>query len=504
MSISLAVAAIGALAALVFTGLLARRCLRVPRLATVALLFAAAALAVALVAQASGYYHGFGETTFRSVQLGAQLIAPLAFTWALAELTGKSMGARFASRLALAALTVVGAVVLATDPLGSAAFSKSWPTASVHYQIIPNGMLKFVAAVTALAAVVAVIVTGIRARHSAGWRMLFLAVAAIAVGSVLTDLMRLKLPVNSAYPAICLAAAALAWFADGRADAVRLESLRSGGYAWDEDTGSFMRYRGEDSGDFGYPEDTGGYGRHRGETDGRSWYTEDTGGFRRDATDTDLRGWFRPGGPGAGDARHDDGGYAITGPATGDVVPGMPPGPAPYGQVAGPPARDQARDKNGTGNGGGFETGDVLPALADYHPLPESVSAEETSRLYGQIAIYTLLDEMAEDFERLAAAVVEQVKSREPDTLIYVMHGVPAAPMQRILYAVYRDEAAYDRHERQPYIRQFEEEREPYVLATNVIELGVRQAKFLPPAPAPKPRQPRPRKARQRGGSSAR
>src|SRR6516162_616114 len=187
MSISLAVAAIGALAALVFTGLLARRCLRVPRLATVALLFAAAALAVALVAQASGYYHGFGETTFRSVQLGAQLIAPLAFTWALAELTGKSMGARFASRLALAALTVVGAVVLATDPLGSAAFSKSWPTASVHYQIIPNGMLKFVAAVTALAAVVAVIVTGIRARHSAGWRMLFLAVAAIAVGSVLTD-----------------------------------------------------------------------------------------------------------------------------------------------------------------------------------------------------------------------------------------------------------------------------------------------------------------------------
>ena len=504
MSISLGAAAVGALAALVFAGLLARRCIRVPRLATVALLLATAALAVALGAQAGGYYHGFDEITFRAVQIGAQLVAPLAFTWALAELTAKSMGARFASRLALGAVTVVGAVVLATDPLSSASFSKSWPAASVHYQIIPNGVLKFVAVVTALAAVVALIVTGVRARQSAGWQTLLLAVAAIAVASVLTDLMRLKLPANSAYAAICVAAAGLAWYGGRRADAVRLESLRSGGYAWDEDTGSFMRYRGEDSGDFGYPEDTGGYGRHRGETDGRSWYTEDTGGFRRDATDTDLRGWFRPGGPGAGGARHDDGGYAITGPATGDVVPGMPPGPAPYGQVAGPPARDQARDKNGTGNGGGFETGDVLPALADYHPLPESVSAEETSRLYGQIAIYTLLDEMAEDFERLAAAVVEQVKSREPDTLIYVMHGVPAAPMQRILYAVYRDEAAYDRHERQPYIRQFEEEREPYVLATNVIELGVRQAKFLPPAPAPKPRQPRPRKARQRGGSSAR
>jgi len=95
--------------------------------------------------------------------------------------------------------------------------------------------------------------------------------------------------------------------------------------------------------------------------------------------------------------------------------------------------------------------------------------------------------------------VVEQVKNREPDTLVYVMHGVPAAPMQRILYAIYRDEAAFDRHERQPYIRQFEEEREPYVLATNVIELGVRHAKFMPVAA---PRQPRARKVRPRGNGA--
>jgi hypothetical protein len=71
--------------------------------------------------------------------------------------------------------------------------------------------------------------------------------------------------------------------------------------------------------------------------------------------------------------------------------------------------------------------------------------------------------------------------------------------MQRILYAVYRDAAAFDRHERQPYIRQFEEEREPYVLATNVIELGVRHAKFAPLAPQ---RQPRARRARPRSSSA--
>jgi quinol monooxygenase YgiN len=523
MSVSVGAAAIGALAALVFAGLLARRCIRAPTMAMVALLVAVAGLIVALAAQAAGYARGFDHTTFRAVQLGAQLIAPLALAWALAELTGKSMGARFASRLALGAITVIGAVVLATDPLNSASFSKSWPAASVHYQLIPNGVLKFVAAVTAIVALIAVIVTAVRARQRAGWRTLLLAVVAIAVAILLTDLLRVNLPANSAYVLVCVAAAGLAWFGGARASVVRLESLRSGGYAWDEDTGSFIRYHDEDTGDFGYADDAGGYGRFRGEADGRDWYGDDTGGFRRDVTDTDLRGWFRPGGEEGGTRRDADarrgtadsgyGSYGITGPATGDVAHPPVSGQVPYGQVgpgpeaAGRDARDEVPNgQNGAVNGEGFvETGDVLPALGEYHPLPDSLAGEDTARLYGQIAIYTLLDETAEEFERLASEVVEQVKVREPDTLVYVMHGVPAAPMQRILYAVYRDEAAFDRHERQPYIRQFEEEREPYVLATNVIELGVRHAKFIPPAPQPQPqpqRQSRMRKVRPRGGSA--
>jgi quinol monooxygenase YgiN len=519
MSVSVGAAAIGALAALVFAGLLARRCIRAPTMAMVALLVAVAGLIVALAAQAAGYARGFDHTTFRAVQLGAQLIAPLALAWALAELTGKSMGARFASRLALGAITVIGAVVLATDPLNSASFSKSWPAASVHYQLIPNGVLKFVAAVTAIVALIAVIVTAVRARQRAGWRTLLLAVVAIAVAILLTDLLRVNLPANSAYVLVCVAAAGLAWFGGARASVVRLESLRSGGYAWDEDTGSFIRYHDEDTGDFGYADDAGGYGRFRGEADGRDWYGDDTGGFRRDVTDTDLRGWFRPGGEEGGTRRDADarrgpadsgyGSYGITGPATGDVAHPPVPGQVPYGQVgpgpeaAGRDARDEVPNgQNGAVNGEGFvETGDVLPALGEYHPLPDSLAGEDTARLYGQIAIYTLLDETAEEFERLASEVVEQVKVREPDTLVYVMHGVPAAPMQRILYAVYRDEAAFDRHERQPYIRQFEEEREPYVLATNVIELGVRHAKFIPPAAQPQ-RQSRMRKVRPRGGSA--
>ena len=94
--------------------------------------------------------------------------------------------------------------------------------------------------------------------------------------------------------------------------------------------------------------------------------------------------------------------------------------------------------------------------------------------------IYTLIDGQAEEFDLLAQAVVEKVKTLEPDTLAYIVHGVPSAPMQRILYEVYRDEAAFTEHGHQSYIQDFDEERKPYVLATNVIELGVRQAKLSP------------------------
>jgi hypothetical protein len=52
--------------------------------------------------------------------------------------------------------------------------------------------------------------------------------------------------------------------------------------------------------------------------------------------------------------------------------------------------------------------------------------------------------------------------------------------MQRILYEVYRSREAYERHGRQPYVQQFESDRRPYVLATNVIELGLQQAKVSP------------------------
>ena len=69
---------------------------------------------------------------------------------------------------------------------------------------------------------------------------------------------------------------------------------------------------------------------------------------------------------------------------------------------------------------------------------------------------------------------------------MYVIHLVPNAPMQRIFYEIYRDRAAFDSHESQPYLQRFVAERRACVLATNVIELRIKYAKVAP-LPGPQP-----------------
>src|SRR6266849_5101860 len=74
MSISLIVAFAGVLLALAGILAMAMRCARLPRTDLIAWTCAMFGLAVALVAQAAGFAAGFSSTTFRAVQLGAQVI----------------------------------------------------------------------------------------------------------------------------------------------------------------------------------------------------------------------------------------------------------------------------------------------------------------------------------------------------------------------------------------------------------------------------------------------
>jgi quinol monooxygenase YgiN len=94
--------------------------------------------------------------------------------------------------------------------------------------------------------------------------------------------------------------------------------------------------------------------------------------------------------------------------------------------------------------------------------------------------VFTIMDGAGEAFDRLAEATVEAVRRGEPDTLVYVCHAVKSAPLQRIVYELYRDEVAYRDHQRQPHVERFVNERQSMVLATNVIELNINAAKVVP------------------------
>ena len=175
-----------------------------------------------------------------------------------------------------------------------------------------------------------------------------------------------------------------------------------------------------------------------------------------------------------------------TGERGADVLAGNGAGPA------GPAKRDAAAGAPESGIE--FATGMQMAALEEAvladaardgsgragtgRPAPGDSDVDvDTDRLYGQIAIYTLLEAGAAEFDRLSGDVLTKVRTGEPNTLVYVVHAVPSAPLQRILYQVYRDRSAYDEHLRQPYIVDFDARLRPLVLATNVIELGVREAK---------------------------
>ncbi len=128
-----------------------------------------------------------------------------------------------------------------------------------------------------------------------------------------------------------------------------------------------------------------------------------------------------------------------------------------------------------------------MPLEPDEEFPADAKTAATPARPYGRILIFTLLDDKAADFDRLAEQTAEEVRTGEPDTLVYVIHLVPNAPMQRIFYEIYRDRAAFDSHENKAYMQRFVAERRTYVLATNVIELRVKYAKVAPLTADPRP-----------------
>ena len=513
MSISFLVAAGGTLAALVATILLIRRCAQAARVDLVAWILALAGMVIGLAAQAAGYHRGFAPTTFRAAQVGLGLIAPLALAWGMTEVAARGLVARFAARLCLCGLFVVAAVILATDVLSDQAFSQDWPLARKHYQLLPLSLLAVVAVVVVVTIVVSLAVTGVRSRHEPGWRPVLLVLGAAAVAALATQGLLVKLPVNPAYAGLSVVAVVTAWLAGDRASRVQLAALRGAGHGagpgagpgaataargvagpYYARSGSGPGYTGDDSMDlyrdgYGYG-DSGAYSAYQGDR-----YGYDSQEFPAQG---DSRGFAAADDSRAFAAQGDSRGFAAQGDSRGFAAQGIDPDAEPvtgsfdalYRDTAGASRqRDSAGPAAASGSMPGEpETGMQLAALSEA-ALGAAALADpvaDTERLYGQIAIYTLLEAGAAEFDRLASSVLEQVRTTEPDTLVFVVHGVPSAPLQRILYQVYRDRAAYDDHQRKSYVTDFDARLRPLVLATNVIELGVREAKVSSLGPAPR------------------
>ena len=514
------VAVVGGLVAAVGSGVLLTRCFRTPRGDVIAWSVGLLGLLVSLGAQAMGYVSGFDPAMFRAMELGAQVIAPLAFLVALTEVSATSMLGRFCARLYIGALGIVALVVLALDQLTTARFSKAFPPAATFYQAPPNYVLMYaIGPLTALVAVISVLTvlsrSGRPGWHDAVQGQLAGGVAALCLAypglaEFASHHVKTHIPLGSVFAILCTLAAALAWFAGIRSTALPLAALH-GQAADDAMPGRDRRPAATDRHGDGYdgPSRHDGADRYNGaDRHGRvNGYPADRGeevgypgdGYRDGLGDGGVyrgAGLYRPQRP-SPDARDDDwadgraaDGYADF--ATGDFLPA--------GLAAGDPDWDDA-DQVPRGGGwqaqpGGDEPGGPGEQDADrWHedvPAPrgqrearrrygdDDVTERRRAELFGQITIYTLADGKVEAFDRITDRVVAQVRKREPDTLVFIAHAVPSAPNQRILYQVFRSRAAYQRHLRQPYVEQFAIERRPFVLATNIVELGLQQAKISP------------------------
>jgi quinol monooxygenase YgiN len=536
MSLSLIVVSLGAVVAAVGTGVLTARVVRAPRLYLAAWTLAIFGLAIALAAQAIGYLLHYNSPEFRAMELGAQVLAPLGLCLGLAELVGKSLPARFAMRLAVSAMATVAIVILAVDPLNAVVtFSKHWPNPANVYDLIPKSLIEYVLApFTAATALVSVLVAMVRSRREQAARDAVTSVAAGATAAMaaalpgiswlLSRYVGASLPSpGGVFAAACLLSAALIWLAAELAVRRGVSPARAGARlprgdadGWHgQDAGQDDRYQD----DRYQSEDYQGYGASPGRTSGR--YDDDEVGaafagapygstvphsqnghdfasaglpagvhddgaaypalaaLAAEAIDQPdeadryraSSGQYSMADPyGMSDPFGDNGGNGHSGPHAGDAGYGA----GRYGD-GGPQAGLSPR-ADGPGSGQHRDR-DQLPGRGGY---PSQADGDAHARLFGQIGIYTLIEERIEEFDRLTERVVAQVRAREPDTLVYIVHAVPTAPMQRILYEVYRDRAAYEEHMQRPYVVRYEHERRPFVLAANVIEVGLQQAKVSP------------------------
>ncbi|WP_157549030.1 putative quinol monooxygenase [Nonomuraea candida] len=493
MEILVAVIALaGALLAAVAAGALIQRLREEPEGWLVAWTVAAAGLCVALGVIGFGSLLGFGGFTFRVYQVTGSLVAPLWLAVGLVQLLSEKVPPRFLAWLLGSALTFVSVVIMVWDPLKTDEMGKTLPSGATHWNLFPGYLLTAVHVVDVLVMVAMLVVAGLKWRSGDEYDTDNLHATVVIVPSGLALLGAMRFAVPSLFTTALLAVAAAAvWYTVLR---------------------PLAPYEDDDEDDFGPDGDEGPPRREERSQrreeraqlreerplalDERPMAAEDRPMFRDEAARGGRRGMPEPvpaadlpsapprRSPGlgdlvaeyrAGDNRADrEVDYAArmappldSGPSTGYIMNGAPPAPPQA-----PPRGDPAL----AGAGAAFPGGDLFSPA----PQQQPGSGRPSPSIYGLLTVFTIVDGAGEAFDRLAEATVEAVRRGEPDTLVYACHAVKSAPLQRIVYELYRDEVAYRDHQRQPHMERFVNDRQPMVLATNVIELSVSAAKVVP------------------------
>ncbi|WP_405143612.1 antibiotic biosynthesis monooxygenase [Sphaerisporangium sp. NBC_01403] len=521
----------GALFAAITTGILVGR-LRDERSGwLIAWTITTSALCLALGAVAVGHLMKFGPVTFRVYQITGAFLAPFWLAVGMIQMLAQKAPAKFAAWLLGIAFTLITTVIMILDPISDPdKFAYTLPLGDIHWTIIPTALLNAAHALTYLILIGCLIVAVLRWRNGDDLDAdnMHAGVVLAPTGLALVGAVRFAIPGVFAALVITLMVGAV-WYAVARPLAPYDEERDdSDDDDWDDERPPFRRqapeaayesgplpatpaaastppprrsglgdlvaeYRAGDQGDVDFAarmQPSGGYGASGGPRTGEVIGPDTAGGLPGQGlpgqglpgqggpglggvtgsnmpgqpgsrhAQNPLPGPSDPGYPGQNGSHHAPGQQDYSMPATGALFPGNELQPPFGGRL------DQAAAS------GGGRRADV--------PLVGSGSVRPSPSIYGLLTVFTLMDGAGEAFDRLAEETVEAVRRSEPDTLIFICHAVKSAPLQRIVYELYRDEVAFTEHQRQAHMERFARERVAHVLAANVIELNVNAAKVVP------------------------
>lgn len=446
---------------------------------------AAVAVCLSLAVIAIGYVMGFGPTTFKLYQVTGSFLAPFWLAIGLIQLLAEKVPPKFLAWLLGIAVTIVATVVMIFDPLLQAdGMSKSLPPGNGHWGLIPDKMLLGIHGLAVVIMLGAVVVAGLRWRNGDEYDTDNLhAVMVIAPSGVaLVGAMRFSVP-GIFTVALLVVAGAATWYCVLR---------------------PLAPYEDDEDDEIASPErdDRASHGRRpppehpperRPRPEPVAMAMEAPPPPQQPPPPQAPQGAGRPRRSGLGDlvAEYRAGDQQIDyasrmapppddGPSTGYIMNGgRAPAPAPVPQT-GPQDFGMPPVTGAVYPGAELFGPPGSHTVQARRPQPAPGGGKPAPTIYGLLTVFTIMDGAGDAFDRLAEATVQAVQRGEPDTLVYACHAVKSAPLQRIVYELYRDEVAYRDHQRQPHVERFVNDRQTMVLATNIIELDVNAAKVVP------------------------